>query len=46
MREAVGAFMPYASRFRSLGNVGVRERRDGPKAVSTVQADGRAYVDR
>jgi hypothetical protein len=46
VREAAGTFMLYASRFRSLGNVGVRERRDGPKAVSTVQTDGRAYVDR
>jgi hypothetical protein len=46
VQEAVGAFMPYASRFRSLGNVGAREIRDGPKAVSTVEADGRACVDR
>lgn len=36
----VDMFMPYCtSRFRSLTNVGVRERRDGPKVVSTVQVE-------
>lgn len=34
----VGMFMPYASRFRSLTDVRVQERRDRPKVVSTVQA--------
>jgi hypothetical protein len=46
VQAVVDLFMPYVARFRLRDHDGVRERRDGPKVVSTVQMERRAYVGR